>query len=424
MSAAAPSLVLRNVAIAPSVRGFDATAGRFDVHIQNHTVCKIFPTRPVLENTANSDANPGSVFIQNGTLLPALVDLHVHIDKTFVVDETGPCEGDLLAGIGLMAQHRSQWSAAHIRTRMERALQQAYGHGTRALRTHLDWMDATPPKALAVWEALRNTWRDRLTQQAVSLTPLDYFDDVAGSAALAQHVADANQRCDTTSGEAVLLGAFVYRNTGMEPKLQRVFDLASLHGLNLDFHVDEGLDPDACGLRTIARLALRQQFKGRITCGHVCSLAMQPLDEALETLQLCKEAQMDLVSLPSTNLYLQGAWDQTPVPRGITRLTEANAIGLKTSIATDNVADGFFPYGSYDLLDNWALGVQAAHLSPADAWLAAATTHPAQAMGLPWNGKIAEGCPADLVLLNAQSPFELISPQGRQRRIIRAGKLL
>jgi cytosine deaminase len=151
---------------------------------------------------------------------------------------------------------------------------------------------------------------------------------------------------------------------------------------------------------------------------------MQPLEEAQQTLALCAEAGVHIVALPTTNLYLQGAWDQTPVERGITRLKEARAHAVTCSIATDNVADAFFPYGSYDLLESFGLGVQVAHLAPADAWLDAITVHPAQALGLAWDGRIRAGCPADLVLLAARSGHELLTPAGRRRTVVRAGKAL
>jgi len=48
---------------------------------------------------------------------------------------------------------------------------------------------------------------------------------------------------------------------------------------------------------------------------------------AHETLALCAGAGLHLVALPTTNLYLQGAWDRTPVQRGITRIREAAARG-------------------------------------------------------------------------------------------------
>jgi cytosine/creatinine deaminase len=408
---------LDNVTIPACVRGFALPPGTpehatFDVWIENGAVAHCNIARAAIDNIAN------------GILIPAPADLHVHIDKTYVVHEVGAADGDLFKAIHLMAEHRARWSADEIYTRMERALQDAYQHGTRALRTHLDWPGHAAPTALAVFAQLRDAWRGRLALQCVSLTPLDVFDDALEGEAIAQQVASANRACNHSLGEAALLGAFVYRNARMQGKLQRVFDLARQNGLKLDFHVDEGLHPDACGLRAIAELTLKNGYQGQVTCGHACSLAMQPLDEALHTLALCAQAGIHLVALPTTNLYLQGAWGQTPVERGITRVKEALAHGLSTSIATDNVADGFYPYGSYDLLANYALGVQVAHLSPAMDSLDTITTHPARAMGLPWDGLIKAGCPADLVLLAARNTYELLGAAGQQRKVIRAGVVL
>jgi len=97
---------------------------------------------------------------------------------------------------------------------------------------------------------------------------------------------------------------------------------------------------------------------------------------------------------------------------------------LRASLATDNVQDAFYPYGSYDLLETFGLGVQAAHLAPADDWLDTITVSPAKALGLVWDGRIAPGCPADLLVLSATGEHELIGPCGRQRTVIRAGQRL
>lgn len=416
---------LENVLIPPCVRGFPSELQLFDVELREGVVSHIRPSQYAIETGANSIPAAPSHKPPLGTLLPCFVDMHVHIDKTYVVNEVGAAEGDLFKAIRLMAEQRAHWTSAELRSRMQRAIAEAHACGTRALRTHLDWMDATPPRALAVFEHQRDAWRGRIALQCVSLTSVDLFeDDPAACLQIATEVAAVNQRCDRALGEAALLGAFVYRNDNLVTKLRRVFELAHQFDLNLDFHVDEGLDYDARGLRAIAELAIHYNYEGRVTCGHACSLSIQTQNEVQTTLQLCSAAQIHLVALPSTNLYLQGAWDRTPIERGITRLKEAQSLGISTSIATDNVADGFFPYGSYDLMDTFALGVQLAHLSPAEAWLGTITTHPAAAMGLPWGGKIAEGCPADLVLLHARSPYELLSPSGRRRGVIRNGKFL
>ncbi len=405
---------ISNVLIPTCVRDFALPAGTpehvtFDIHIENGALAQW--------NIAGAATNN----IANGILISAMVDVHLHIDKTYVVQEVGAADGDLFKAINLMAEHRAGWTASDIAARMERALHDAYQHGSRALRTHLDWPLRDAPTALAVFEQLRDAWRGRLTMQCVSLTPLDFFDNAFDSEDLALEVACADQTCNKALGEAALLGAFVYRNERIYDKLQRVFDLAIKNSLLLDFHVDEGLDADARGLRAIAELTIKNNYHGKVTCGHACSLSVQPTEEAMQTLKLCAQAGIHLVALPTTNLYLQGAWNATPLERGITRIKEAVGQGVNTCMATDNVADGFYPYGSYDLLASFALGVQMAHLSPATGSLGMITTHPAKAMGLPWDGMMRPGCPADFVLLQARDTYELLNATGLRRQVIRAG---
>jgi cytosine/creatinine deaminase len=348
------------------------------------------------------------------TLVSGLVDAHVHIDKNFTVAEVGAVHGDLFAAIERSAAHRPRWTPEALRERMERALAQAWRFGTRAMRTHLDWPDPEPPASLRVFESIRDEWAGRIELQFVSLTPLEVFERDDAGLRVAAEVARAGG----------ILGAFVYRNEGIGHKLRRLFELAGAYRLALDLHVDEGLDPEAAGLREVAALTLRCGRNGRVTCSHCCSLSVQPDRDALQTLVLCAEAGIHLVALPTTNLYLQGAWDRTPVPRGITRLREAAVLGMRPIVATDNVADAFYPYGSYDLLETFGLAVQVGHLAPATDWLDAVTVSAAAAMGLGWDGRIRAGCPADLVVLAARNEHELLTPDGRARTVWRSGRPL
>jgi len=392
---------LEALRIPAPLRGFAAgEAQLFDVTIEGDKVAAI---------TAAAQQQQAK-----GTLLSALVEAHAHIDKNYTVQDVGAAQGNLFVAIDRMNRHRESWTGESLRLRMERALHDAWQSGTRALRTHLDWVQPEPPAALAVFEALREEWRGRVELQFVSLTPLDLFADIEAGERIAREVRRAGG----------VLGAFVYRNEGIVHKLGRVFDLAQQHGLALDFHVDEGLDVEATGLRSIAQLVRARDFRQGVVCGHACSLSVQEDAVAAETLALCAGAGIHIVALPTTNLYLQGAWDRTPVQRGVTRIREAAARGLRASLATDNVQDAFYPYGSYDLLETFGLGVQAAHLAPADDWLDTITVSPAKALGLAWDGRIAPGCPADLLVLSATGEHELIGPRGRQRTVIRAGQPL
>lgn len=392
---------LEALRIPAPLRGFAAgDAQLFDIVLAGDRVASIAPSAQQQH--------------AKGTLLSALVEAHAHIDKNYTVQDVGAAQGNLFVAIERMNRHRESWTGESLRLRMERALRDAWLSGTRALRTHLDWVQPEPPAALAVFEALREEWRGRIELQFVSLTPLDLFAGIDAGERIAREVKRAGG----------VLGAFVYRNEGIVHKLGRVFDLAQQHGLALDFHVDEGLDIEATGLRSIAQLVRARDFGQGVVCGHACSLSVQEDAVAAETLALCAGAGIHLVALPTTNLYLQGAWDRTPVQRGITRIREAAARGLRASLATDNVQDAFYPYGSYDLLETFGLGVQAAHLAPADDWLDTITVSPAKALGLAWDGRIAPGCPADLLVLSATGEHELIGPRGRQRTVIRAGQRL
>ncbi|GAA4359119.1 cytosine deaminase [Variovorax defluvii] len=390
---------LEALRIPPRLHGFDGGGAEvFDLQIEGAQVVAVEPSR-----------HPA-----RGTLLSATVDAHVHLDKNYTVREVGPAEGNLFAAIQRIAVHRAGWTADGLRARMERALAEAWQAGTRAVRTHLDWIGTDAPASLAVFEELRARWHGRVALQFASLVPLDAYADAAAGERIAQTVKRAGG----------VLGAFVYRNEGIVHKLGRVFDLAQAHGLSIDFHVDEGLDADATGLRSIAQLTIARGLHGRVVCGHACSLAVQEDAFARDTLALCAQARLHLVALPTTNLYLQGAWDRTPVQRGITRIREAAAAGVRPSLATDNVQDSFYPYGGYDLVETFGLGVQMAHLAPADDWLDTITLNPARALGLEWDGRIAPGCPADLVLLAARDPYELLDARGRRRTVVRAGRIL
>jgi len=379
-------------------RSGDAQA-LFDVELDDGVVGSIVPA-----------AEPGRA---RGLLLSGLVDAHTHIDKGYTVQEAGAAQGNLFDAIARMEKHRAGWSGTQIEARMQRAVHNAWQHGTRALRTHLDWPGPQAPASLAAFERTREAWRGRMELQFVSLTPLDVLTEGDTGRRIAQEVSRAKG----------VLGAFIYRNDGIVHKLGRLVEIAQAAGLALDLHVDEGLDADATGLRTIAQLAIARGMRG-IVCAHACSLTMQDDAQARDTLALCAQAGIHLVALPTTNLYLQGAWDRTPVARGITRIHEAAAHGMRTSLATDNVQDAFYPYGSYDLLETFGLGVQAAHLAPALDWLDAVTVSPARALGLDWDGRLAPGCPADLLLLAAADEHELLDGGGRRRTVIRNGQTL
>ncbi len=350
---------------------------------------------------------------RGGLLLPTFVDVHTHLDKGLLIPRTGSPEGDLFAAIEVAAADRVNWSIDDLALRMDFSLRCAYAYGTRGLRTHIDYVTPEPPPAWDIVELLAQKWSGKLALQRVSLTPLDVLAESAAGTRIAAHVA-------RTGG---VLGCFVYRNEGMLKKLEKVFALAASYELELDFHVDEGLDVDATGLAMIAEMVPRFSMQGHVVCGHACSLSVQTKEVVAATLALCKTNGVALVTLPTTNLFLQGrAQGQTPTLRGITTVQEARKAEVLVALASDNHRDPFYPYGDLDLWAAFTLGAQLAHLkSPVSEWLDLITTVPAFIMGLPDVSPVTVGSPADFVLLNARDDSEALARPQHDRIVIRNG---
>lgn len=345
-------------------------------------------------------------------MLPLLVDAHVHLDKTHTAERMTRRPRSLHEAIEIHFEDMARWTPEDVRARASRGLAEAEAQGIGALRTHVDWTTPETPLAWDVLGALAQEWRGRVRVDRASLSPLDLLAGEAGPG-IAERVAR----------DGATLGAFVFGGAHLPAKLEAVFALALRRDLALDFHVDEGLGRDLVGIDTIVDLTGRLGMAGRVLCGHCCALAGRPEAEAARLLDAAAEAGIALVVLPTTNLYLQDAREgRTPRLIGIAPVQEARAAGVPVALALDNVRDAFYPYGEYDLLDAWRIGVLAAHLEP-DDWIDAIGPVPAAALGLA-APRIAPGEPADFILIDAASPAEFVSRPRAAREVWRGGRPL
>ena len=365
---------------------------------------------------ARSEAEPGDAAVldqDGGQVWPGLVDCHTHLDKGHIWPRADNPDGTFAAALAAVERDRTaHWSAADVGARFAFGLRCAFAHGTVAIRTHLD---SRPPQHRISWPVfaeLRAQWAGRIELQAVSLVALE---EMAGP--FGEEIADLVARAGG------VLGCAAYMAPDLRARLDRVFALAAGRGLDLDFHVDESLDPAACSLRAIAEAALRHRFSGKILCGHCCSLAVQAPAEAQRTLDLVARAGIAVVALPLCNLYLQDrAPGRTPRLRGTTLLHEMAARGIPLALASDNCRDPFYGYGDHDPVEVFREAVRIAHLDrPVGAWPAAVTRTPATLMGLPARGRIAAGAPADLVLFRGRGYSELLARPQADRLVLRAG---
>ncbi|MBO9651982.1 MAG: cytosine deaminase [Variovorax sp.] len=357
-------------------------------------------------------------------VLPGMVDCHTHLDKGHIWPrQANPTRDGAGASAATMRDRTARWNADDVRRRMEFGLATAYAKGVVAIRTHLDSLAPQASISFPVFREVRERWAGRVDLQVSSIAPLDIFLKDEGRQ-LADIVAESGGRlgCVTRSGS--FPGETMPPD--MDEALVQVFRLAAERGLDLDLHVDESTDPTARALIRVARTAVSEDFAGRILCGHCTALALQTDEFIEETLDACRDAGIDIVSLPTVNMYLQDRSQngRTPRWRGVTVLHEMKAHGLRVAVAGDNCRDPFHAYGDHDMLDTFTQAVKILHLDhPLGDWIRAATETPAAIMGID-RGVLKAGAGADFLVLKARNYSEMLSRTQVDRTVVRSGRAI
>lgn len=365
-----------------------------------------------------------AVDLDGGLLWPTCVELHTHLDKGHTLNRARNPDGTLLGAVTAVREDRlAHWSAGDVERRFEFSLRCAWAHGTSAIRTHIDSYHPQAPISWPVFARLRERWAGRVELQGVSLALLDAYDGEEG-AALADLVAESG---GILGGVTRIQGAAENQSADrIAAGLDRVFRLAAERGLDVDLHVDEGSDLEPDTLRMVAQAVLRNDFRGKVVCGHCCSLALRTDADATETIALVKAAGLAIVTLPMVNLHLQGRRPgATPRWRGVTLVRELAAAGVPVAASSDNCRDPLYSFGDFDAVEVFASTLKICHLDHEGLdWLPLVTRTPAEVMGLPGAGRLAVGMDADLIAFRARSASELLARPQSDRVVLRGGRAI
>ena len=352
-------------------------------------------------------------------VLPAFVDGHVHLDKVLIREELREHDGTLAGAIGAIHERKRRYTVADVCARAETVIEDSVRLGTTRLRSHVD------------------------VDTIGGLTPLE---GVMAAAARCADIADVKTIAFPQEGLIRDPGAYALMEAALEmgadvvggmphweldeqsqhDHVRMCFDLAERFDRDLDMHVDETDDGGVRTLEMVADEALARGFVGRVTAGHVCSLAAADHDYADRVIDKCLRAEISIASNPVTNLVLQGRGDRGLIRRGTTRILELRAAGVNVLFGQDCVKDGFYPFGRGSMLEVALISAHAAHLTTKDdvAYaLRAITDAPAQAMRLDDYG-LHEGARADLQMVPASSWSEALRLQVVPENVWFRGRLV
>ncbi|HKA03129.1 MAG TPA: amidohydrolase family protein [Acidimicrobiales bacterium] len=362
------------------------------------------------------EPDPGEavVDLSGHLLLPAPAEPHAHLDKALTADRVPNPAGDLLGAIQAWLAHRPTLTVDDIAARAERAVRMLSANGVTAIRTHVDVGADIGTRGI---DALLRTRRavDELVDLQIVVLPSVPSTGALGAgnrAALEEAVAmgvDVVGGCPHLEAEPVVA-------------LEHTFELAAGAGRPIDLHTDETLDATTLHLPDIAGLVVKTGFPHQVTASHCVSLGMQDASTQRDVSERVAGAAMAVVTLPQTNLYLQGRDHCTATPRGLTAIRPLLDAGAVVAGGADNLQDPFNIVGRGDPFETAALLVMAGHLTPAEAYHAVSSGSRA-AMGLE-PVEIAPGSPAELVAVRADSLREAIATAPAGRVVVHRGRLV
>ncbi len=357
--------------------------------------------------------------MDQGIVLPRLVDIHTHLDKGHIWPRAANPDGSFMGALTtVFADRAANWSRDDVAARMDFSLRCAFAHGTGAIRTHLDSHGPQIDISWPLFADLRNEWAGRIALQAAAIFRVDVAVD---------NEPEFRHLVRTVTRHGGAMGGVTFLGSAPDDKLRlairRLFEAADAEGLDLDLHVDESDSADAVTLEIIADTALAVRFKGKVLAGHCCSLALAADADRKRIIGKLAEARIGVVSLPMCNMYLQDRKaGRTPRWRGVAPLHELKAAGVTAMVASDNTRDPFYAYGDMDGIEVLREAVRILQLDHSGTdWPAIIGTIPADMMGLAGHGRIAAGGPADLILTRARSWTEFFARPQSDRTVLVGG---
>ena len=397
-----PDRVLRNSRLAD---------GRIvDVHISGGVIVAV--------NATGLTYPPGVQVDDLGAMLlvPAMAEPHAHLDKALTADVAPNPTGDLMGAINAYVEAMNSGRFTHddVVMRASAALELLLTHGVTAVRTHVDVGAEVGVAAVKAVAEVRRSFLDLMDIEIVALThtPLSGPDGIGNRRALVEAL---------TVG-ADVVGACPALDVDGPAVIRAALEVAAEAGVGIDLHVDETLDAHILTLRELARQVIHTGFSHRVNASHCVSLSMQSPEVQRQVAAEVAEARISVVTLPQTNLYLQG-WDHaTAMPRGIVPIDVLRAAGVLVAAGADNVQDPFNPVGRSDGLETAALLVLAAHQDPQRAY-DMVSNDARVVMGLA-RITMQPGDPADLMAISAPSVRAAIANAPLSRRVYRRGVLV
>ena len=353
-------------------------------------------------------------------ILPPFIESHVHLDTCLTAgDPVWNMSGTLFEGIECWSKRKDKLSREDIRERVQRCVRLYAANGIQFIRTHVD---VTDPKLTAMQALieLREELKDKVEIQIVAFPQEGILSYPNGKKLMEDAVAMG----------ADCVGAiphFEFTREYSVESLNFALNLAAENDKLVDVHCDEIDDEASRGLETVAARALELGLFDKVTASHTTAMHSYNNAYMLRLMRLLKMSKINFVANPLVNTHLQGRVDTYPKRRGITRVKELTAEGINVSFGHDDIFDPWYPMGNGSLRDVVFMGLHVCQMMGYEEIMNSyrfITTNAARTLHLGERYGIAEGRPANFIVLDAENYYDALNRNSAVLRSVRAGKTI
>ncbi|MFC7406516.1 amidohydrolase family protein [Georgenia alba] len=353
---------------------------------------------------------------QGRLLLPALGDVHAHLDSNRLGQTFRPHTADGTLH-GYIMNDRAHWREGErgVREQACYAIAAIVASGGTRIRSHAQVdADCRLERFLGVRDALA-LHRDVLDSQVVAFPQAGIVRE-AGVRDLLD--AALTEGADLVGG----LDPLLYDRDPVE-HLDVVFGLCEKHGKGADIHLHERGTAGLFTMEEIARRTTALGMQGSVTISHAFALVSNPDPDVARTVELLAEAGISLTTVAPAH----GALPQTVLSE------HRVALGL----GEDGQRDYWSPYGDGDLLRRaWQLAFTNSfrrddaieHCYEVASRGGAQVMAGARPDGTPLREDavfgLAPGAPADFLLLHADTVTAAVMDCPRDRDVYKGGRLV
>jgi len=348
-------------------------------------------------------------------VLPTFVEPHIHLDKVLLSEEFG-----YASSIGeareIIKRAKESFTIGNIKQRTEEVLPLALKHGVTVIRCHVDVDPVVGLTALNALNELRREYSRFLDIQIVA-NPQEGIICQEGMEEMLLKAMD--------SGADVIGGLPEAEISVDESKrhLDKVFSIAREKDVDVDVHND--VMSFGRNLEYFLAKVVSTNYEGRASSSHNIALAHYSDDYANKIISLIKRAKVNIITNPCT-MMTSGGQHPPPIPRGITRVRELLNAGVNVVYGIDNMVDPFNPFGDFSALRNGWLLAYGGQLNSRELFeqIPRMITDNAGLMLRLSEYGVAEGCKADLNILNYPNVSDALRFENMPRYVIKRGKVL